>query len=86
MTSLRDIQQHISTNLITLRDHYDIEDWSAFKDLSLQCQILTTKQIESYNRLIRLSRSQDMLMQLMYNIESSSDNLTKFKTLTQHAR
>ena len=75
MTSLRDIQQRISTNLITLlRDHYDIEDWSAFKDLSLQCQILTTKQIESYNRLVRLSRSQDMLTQLMYNIESSSDN------------
>ena len=83
MTSLRDIQQCISTNLITLRDHYDIEDWSAFKDLLLQCQILTTKQIESY---VRLSRSQDMLTQLMYNIESSSNNLTKFKTLTQHAR
>ena len=82
MNSLRDIQPRITANLQEMRECYEIEDWPAFKDLALSCQILTIRQIESYNRLLEKSTSIDMTNQLQLN-ESSNKNLVKFKTITR---
>ena len=64
---------------------YEIEDWPAFKDLASSCQILTIRQIESYNRLLKKSTSIDMTNQLQLNLESSNEDLVKFKTITRQA-
>ena len=85
MNSLRDIQPRITANLQEMHQRYEIEDWSAFKDLALSCQILTIRQIESYNRLLKKSTSIDMTNQLQLNLESSNENLIKFKTITRQA-
>ena len=83
MNSLRDIQPCITANLQEMYKCYEIEDWPAFKDLALSCQILTIRQIESYNRLLKKSTSIDMTNQLQLNLESSNENLVQFKTITR---
>ena len=83
MNSLRDIQPRITSILQEMHECYEIEDWPAFKDLALSCQILTIRQIESYNRLLKKSTSIDMTNQLQLNLESSNENLVKFKTITR---
>ena len=85
MNSLRDIQPRITANLQEMRECYEIEDWPTFKDLALSCQILTIRQIESYNRLLEKSTSIDMTNQLQLNLKSSNENLVKFKTITRQA-
>ena len=83
MNSLRDIQPRITANLQEMYECYEIEDWHTFKDLALSCQILTIRQIESYNHLLKKSTSIDMKNQLQLNLESSNENLVKFKTITR---
>ena len=83
MNSLRDIQPRITANLQEMYKCYEIKDWPAFKDLALSCQILTIRQIESYNRLLKKSTSIDMTNQLQLNLESSNENLVQFKTITR---
>ena len=83
MNSLRDIQPRITANLQEMYKCYETEDWPAFKDLALSCQILTIRQIESYNRLLKKSTSIDMTNQLQLNLESSNENLVQFKTITR---
>ena len=83
MNSLRDIQPRITANLQEMYECYEIEDWPAFKDLALSCQILTIRQIESYNRLLKKSTSIDMKNQLQLNLESSNENLVQFKKITR---
>ena len=85
MNSLRDIQPHITANIQEMYECYDIEDWPAFKELALSCQILTIRQIDSYNRLLKKSTSIDMTNQLQLNLESSNKNLAQFKTITRQA-
>ena len=85
MNSLRDIQPRITSILEEMYKCYEIEDWPAFKDFALSCQILTIRQIESYNRLLKKSTSIDMTNQLQLNLESSNENLVKFRTITRQA-
>ena len=69
----------ITANLQEMHKRYEIENWPAFKDLALSCQILTIRQIESYNRLLKKSTSIDMTNQVQLNLESSNENLVKLK-------
>ena len=84
MESLQSIQPRISINIQEMEHLYTLEDWSALKDLALSCQILTIRQIESYNRLVKVLTSKDVIKQVQLNIESSKYNLSKLQTITQH--
>ena len=85
MESLQSIRPRISINIQEMEHLCTLKDWSALKDLALSCQILTIRQIESYNRFVKVLTSKDVIKQVQLNIESSKYNLSKLQTITQHA-
>ena len=79
-------QPRISTNIQEMEHLCTLEDWSALRELALSCQILTIRQIESYNRIVKVLTSKDVIKQgVQHNIESLKYNLSKLQTITQHA-
>ena len=85
MESLQSTQPRISTNIQEMEHLCTLEDWSALKELALSCQILTIRQIESYNCLVKVLTLKDVIKQVQHNIESLKYNLSKLQTITQHA-
>ena len=85
MKSLQSTQPRISTNIQEMEHLCTLEDWSALKELALSCQILTIRQIESYNRLVKVLTSKDVIKQVQHNIESLKYNVSKLQTITHHA-
>ena len=85
MESLQRNQPRISTNIQEMEHLCTLKDWSALRELALSCQILTIRQIESYNRIVKVLTSKDVIKRVQHNIESLKYNLSKLRTITQHA-
>ena len=84
MELLQSNQPRISTNIQEMEHLCTLEDWSALRELALSCQILTIRQIESYNCIVKVLTSKDVIKQVQHNIESLKYNLSKLQTITQH--
>ena len=85
MESLQRNQTRISTNIQEMEHFCTLEDWSALRELALSCQILTIRQIESYNGIVKVLTAKDVIKRVQHNVESLKYNSSKLQTIIQHA-